>query len=93
MSQTCLSIIVALVHPFVDGSSSGIHEEVADGAELQAKLLGYRHLHFFGWPLGLLEDGMQRSPLDIGEDEAWFLDVVVGWWRFGIFFFLLASWS
>ena len=87
--------VAVLVLPLVDGASSGVHEEVADGAEFESQLLRDGHLHLLGRPLGLLEDGVQRPPLDVGEDEAWFLHVAVvvvgAGRRLSVFFLLLAS--
>lgn len=53
----------AVVGPFVQAAAAGIHEEVADGAELQAELLRDGELHLLGRPLVLLEDGQQGAPL------------------------------
>ncbi len=58
-----------LVLPAIRASSACVHEEVADGGELQAQLLGDGDLHLFAGPLVLLEDGDERSPLQVGEDQ------------------------
>lgn len=47
----------ALFRPLVDVAASGVHEEVADGGELQAQLLGDGDLEVLGWPVVLPEDG------------------------------------
>lgn len=56
--------------PAVHAAPACVHEEVADGAELQAKLLGDGDLHFLGRPLVLLEDGDESAALQVGEDQA-----------------------
>lgn len=58
-----------LVLPAIHASSACVHEEVADGGELQAQLLRDGDLHLFAGPLVLLEDGDERSPLQVGEDQ------------------------
>lgn len=59
-----------VVVPAVHAAAARIHEEVADGAELQPQLLGDGDLHFLGWALVLLEDGDERAALQVGEDQA-----------------------
>ena len=62
-----------VIVPAVHAAAARIHEEVADGAELQAKLLGDGDLHFLGWTLVFLEDGDERAALQVSEDQALFL--------------------
>lgn len=59
----------ALVRPLVDVASAGVHEEVADGGELQAQLLGDGDLHLFGRTAVLSEDGYQGTTLQVCEDQ------------------------
>lgn len=59
----------ALVGPLVEIASAGIHEEVADGGELQAQLLGDGDLQFFGGAVVLPEDGHECAPLQVGEHQ------------------------
>ena len=54
-----LAVVVAVVVlPLVEGATPGVHEEVGDGGDLKAQLLGDGHLHLFGGALRLLEDGV-----------------------------------
>ncbi|CAN8027760.1 unnamed protein product [Ixodes persulcatus] len=69
---------VRLVLPLVLGAAARVHEEVSDGAELQAQLLRDGDLHLLGGPLGLLKDGLQGAPLQVGEHEARLLGLVLG---------------
>lgn len=62
-----------VVMPAVHTTAARIHEEVADGAELQAELLGDGDLHFLGWTLVLLEDGDECAALQVSEDQTLFL--------------------
>jgi len=62
-----------VVVPAVHAAAPRIHKEVADGAELQAELLGDGDLHFLGWTLVLLEDGDESAALQVGEDQTLFL--------------------
>ena len=62
-----------IVLPLLQAAAPGIHEEVADGRELQAQLLGNGDLHLLGWAFVLLEDGEERSALEVGEHQAGFL--------------------
>lgn len=62
-----------VVLPLLQAAPPGVHEEVADGGELQAQLLGDGDLHFFGRALVLLEDGEKRSALEVRENQARFL--------------------
>lgn len=66
-----------VVLPLLQAAPPGVHEEVADGGELQAQLLGDGDLHFFGRALVLLEDGEKRSALEVRENQARFLLGVV----------------
>lgn len=59
----------SVVCPFVQAPAAGVHEEVADGGEFEAKLLRDGELHLLGWSLVLLEDGQQGAPLQVGEDQ------------------------
>lgn len=58
-----------LVLPAVHAATPGVHEEVADGGELQTQLLRDGDLHLFAGSLVLLEDGDERSALQVGEDQ------------------------
>lgn len=62
-----------LVLPAVHAAASGVHEEVADGGELEAQLLRDGDLHLFAGSLVLLEDRDERPPLQVGEDQTLFL--------------------
>lgn len=66
-----------VVLPLLQAAPAGVHEEVADGGELQAQLLGDGDLHFFGGALVLLEDGEKCSALEVRENQAGFLLGVV----------------
>lgn len=57
-----------VVVPAVHAAAACVHEEVADGAELQAELLGDGDLHFLGRAFVLLEDGDERATLQVRED-------------------------
>lgn len=59
-----------VVVPAVHAAAPCVHKEVADGAELQAELLGDGDLHLFGWTLVLLEYGDECAALQVSEDEA-----------------------
>lgn len=59
----------ALVRPLVEVASAGVHEEVADGGELEAQLLGDGDLEVLGRPAVLPEDGHERTPLEVGEHQ------------------------
>lgn len=56
--------------PVGSAATPGIHEKVADCAELQTQLLCDGQLHFPAWPLILLKDGNKRATLQVGEHEA-----------------------
>jgi len=58
------------VHVLVDRATAGVHEEVDDRRHLEAELLGDRRLNLLARALDLLEDGDQRSPLDLREHHA-----------------------
>ncbi|TNN39935.1 hypothetical protein EYF80_049892 [Liparis tanakae] len=60
----------AVVHPLVEAAAACVHEEVADRGQLQAQLLGDGDLQLFGRTLVLLEDGVERPPLHVGEHQA-----------------------
>lgn len=62
-----------VVLPLLQAAAPGVHEEVADGRELQAQLLRNGDLHLFRWALVLLEDGKERSALQVSEHQARFL--------------------
>lgn len=66
-----------VIVPAVHAAAARIHEEVADGAELQAKLLRDGDLHFLGWALVLLEDGDECAALQVSEDQTLFLGCCV----------------
>lgn len=59
----------SVVCPFVQAPAAGVHEEVADRSEFEAKLLRDGELHLLGWPLVLLEDSQQGAALQVGEDQ------------------------
>lgn len=59
-----------VIVPAVHAAAACVHEEVADGAELQAELLGDGDLHFLGGTLVLLEDGDECAALQVSEDQA-----------------------
>lgn len=59
----------ALVRPLVEVASAGIHEEVADSGELEAKLLGDGDLQLFGWAVVLPEDGQECAALQVREHQ------------------------
>lgn len=81
-----------VVLPLLQAAPAGIHEEVADGGELQAQLLGDGDLHFFGGALVLLEDGKKCSALEVGENQAGFLLGVVPLFV-RLLLFALAGWG
>lgn len=66
-----------VVLPLLQAAAPGVHEEVADGGELQAQLLGNGDLHLFRRALILLEDGKEGSALEVREHQAGFLLGVV----------------
>lgn len=59
----------ALVGPLVDVASARVHEEVADGGELQTQLVGDGDLQLFGGAVVLPEDGQERAPLQVREHQ------------------------
>lgn len=59
-----------VIMPAVHATTARIHKEVADGAELQAELLGDGDLHFLGGAAVLSEDGYQGATLQVGEDQS-----------------------
>lgn len=65
----CAQVIL----PLLQAAAPGVHEEVADGGELQAQLLGNGDLHLLGRALVLLEDGEECAALEVGEHQAGFL--------------------
>lgn len=74
--------------PFLQAAAPGIHEEVTDSGQLQAKLLGDGDLHFLRRALVLLEDGKECSALEVCEHQAGFLlGVVPVFIRFLLFAF------
>lgn len=81
-----------VVLPLLQAAAPGIHEEVADGCELQAQLLGNGDLHLFGRALVLLEDGEERSALEVGEHQAGFLLGIVPVLA-GLLLFAFARWK
>lgn len=58
-----------LVRPLVEVAPAGVHEEVADGGELQAQLLGDGDLQLLGGAVVLPEDGHERAPLQVREHQ------------------------
>lgn len=67
----------ALVGPLVEVASAGVHEEVADGGELQAQLLGDGDLQLFGGAVVLPEDGLERAALQVREHQPGALGALV----------------
>lgn len=65
----CAQIIL----PLLQAAAPGVHEEVADGCELQAQLLGNGDLHLLRRAFVLLEDGEECSALEVSEHQAGFL--------------------
>lgn len=59
-----------LLGPAVHAAAPRVHEEIADGVELQAELLRDGDLHLLRRPLILLEDGDERAPLQVSEHQA-----------------------
>lgn len=66
-----------LVGPLVEVASAGVHEEVADGGELQAQLLGDGDLQVFGGAVVLPEDGQEGAPLQVREHQPGALGALV----------------
>lgn len=81
-----------VVLPLLQAAAPGVHEEVADGRELQAQLLGNGDLHLFGRALVLLEDGEERSALEVSEHQAGFLLGIVPV-LVGLLLFAFARWK
>ena len=67
--QLKVIVIALVVGVLVERAPTRVHEEVSDGGDFEAELLGDRRLHLLRRSLRLLEDGHQRAPLDVGEDE------------------------
>lgn len=63
--------------PFLQAAAPGVHEEVTDRGQLQPQLLGDGDLHLLRRTLVLLEDGEERSALEVREHQAGFLLGVV----------------
>lgn len=53
--------------PFLQAAAPGIHEEITDSGQLQPELLGNGDLHLLRRALILLEDGEERSALEVCE--------------------------
>lgn len=70
LTRTGSVSVMMLLVPAVDAAAPGVHEEVADGAQLQAQLLRDGHLHFLRGPFVLLENGDERSALQVREHQA-----------------------
>lgn len=66
-----------LVRPLVEVAPAGVHEEVADGGELQAQLLGDGDLQLLGGAVVLSEDGHERAPLQVREHQPGALGALV----------------
>lgn len=81
-----------VVLPLLQAAAAGVHEEVADSRELQAQLLGNGDLHLFRRAFVLLEDGKERSALEVGEHQAGFLLGVVPVFV-GLLLFAFARWE
>lgn len=71
-----ITIVIVVILPFVHGSTARIHEEVAHRCDLKTELLCDSHLHLLGRSLGLLENGLQCTPLYVGEYKSWLLGTV-----------------
>lgn len=67
----------ALVRPLVEVASAGVHEEVADGGQLQAQLLRDGDLQLFGRAVVLPEDGLERAALQVREHQPGALGALV----------------
>lgn len=67
----------ALVRPLVEVASAGVHEEVADGGQLQAQLLRDGDLQILGGAVVLPEDGHERAALQVGEHQPGALGALV----------------
>lgn len=59
----------AVVHPLVKAPAACVHEEVADGGQLQTQLLGDGDLELLGRTFVLLEDGVESPPLHVREHQ------------------------
>lgn len=81
-----------VVLPLLQAAPARVHEEVADGGELQAQLLRDGDLHFLGGTLVLLEDGEERSALQVRENQPRFLLGVVPLFG-GLLLFAFAGWE
>lgn len=81
----------ALVGPLVQIASAGVHEEVADGGELQAQLLGDGDLQLFGRAVVLPEDGHERAPLQVREHQPGALRALVAFQLALLLLFTLAG--
>ena len=68
--QVHVVVVAGLVAVLVERAAPRVHEEVGDGGDLEAELVGDGRLHLLARPLRLLEDGHQRAPLDVGEHQA-----------------------
>lgn len=75
-----------IVLPLLQAAAPGVHEEFADGCELQAQLLGNGDLHLFGRAFVLLENGEERSALEVSEHQAGFLLRIVPVFVWFLFF-------
>lgn len=62
--------VMVFLMPAVNAAATCIHEEVADGAKFQAKLLRDGQLHFLRGPLVLLENGDECAALQVSEYQA-----------------------
>lgn len=76
-----------VVHPFVLTPSTGVHEEVSDGTQVQTQLLRDGDLHFFWWSLCFLKYCLKCSTLEICEDQSWLLRS--RWWSLVMLLLLL----
>lgn len=62
-------VVVLLSVPAVRAAATRVHEEVGDGGELEAQLLGDGELHLLGGAPVLPENGYQGAALQVGEDQ------------------------
>lgn len=81
------------LHPLVQAPPPGVHEEVANGGQLQAQLLGDGDLKVLGRPLVLVENGVEGPALDVREDQPVALGDVVAVNFALILLFSFAGWG
>lgn len=72
-SHTVSIVVAVVILPFIQRSSSGIHEEVRHSGHFQPQLLGYRLLHLFTRSFCFFKYGMKSTSLNISEHQTRFL--------------------